>query len=54
MQPGNVALDGRGMRNSPYSAALAKYISEGFGDIKEILIKVRRDVIAATSRQQIP
>ena len=53
-QPGNVALDGRGMRNSPYSAALAKYISEGSGDITEILIKVRRDVMAATSRQQVP
>ncbi len=53
-QPGNVALDGRGMRNSPYSAALAKYISEGSGDITEILIKVRRDVMAATSQQQVP
>lgn len=53
-QPGNVALDGRGMRNSPYSAALAKYISQGTGDITEILIKVRRDVMAATSQQQVP
>ena len=53
-QPGNVALDGRGMRNSPYSAALAKYIAEGDGDITEILIKVRRDVMSATSRKQVP
>lgn len=53
-QPGNVAVDGRGMRNSPYSAALAKYISQGDGDITEILIKVRREVMAATSQQQVP
>lgn len=53
-QPGNVALDGQGSRNSPYSASLAKHIAEGDGDITEILIKVRRDVMKATSQKQVP
>lgn len=53
-QPGNVALDGRGSRNSPYAASLAKHISEGEGDITEILIKVRRDVMSATAQKQVP
>ena len=53
-QPGNVALDGRGASNSPYAASLAKYISEGSGDITEILIRVRRDVMSATGQKQVP
>ena len=53
-QPGNVAQDGRGQHNSPYSAALVKHITTGNGDITEILIKVRRDVMRATGQSQVP
>jgi uncharacterized caspase-like protein len=53
-QPGNVALDGTGSRNSPYAAALTKHItSEGKG-LAGLLLQVRRDVMAATGKRQIP
>ncbi len=52
-QPGNVALDGTG-RNSPYSGALAKHIVGAQSDLSDVLINVRRDVMAATERRQVP
>jgi hypothetical protein len=52
-QPGNVALDGTG-RNSPYTAALVKYINSGSGDLGTILISVRNDVMKETQRKQVP
>ncbi len=52
-QPGNVALDGTG-RNSPYSGALAKNIVGAQSDLSDVLINVRRDVMAATERRQVP
>ena len=52
-QPGNVALDGDG-RNSPYSAALVRHLTTTDGDISDVLINVRRDVMKATNRKQIP
>jgi hypothetical protein len=53
-QPGNVALDGTGSRNSPYAAALAKHITAEGKDLAGLLVQVRRDVMAATGKRQIP
>ena len=52
-QPGNVALDGTG-RNSPYAGALVKQLLSSKDDIADMLIKVRRDVMKATSNRQVP
>ena len=53
-QPGNVALDGTGTRNSPYAAALVKHIGTQGKDLPAVLVQVRRDVMAATGKRQIP
>jgi uncharacterized caspase-like protein len=53
-QPGNVALDSTGSRNSPYAAALAKHIATQGKDLSAILLQVRRDVMTTTGKQQIP
>ena len=52
-QPGNTALDGVG-RNSPFSQALARYVSTSDDDLSAILIAVRNDVRKATQNQQVP
>ena len=52
-QPGNVALDGTG-RNSPYAAALTKYLDRPGDNISDILINVRKDVMRATNGRQVP
>ena len=52
-QPGNVALDGTGGRNSPYTAALLKNIGSG-DDLPTILISVRNEVMQNTNRRQVP
>ena len=52
-QPGNVALDGSG-RNSPFAESLIKHISTSSEDLSGILIGVRKDVMAATQRKQVP
>ncbi|MBX3575800.1 MAG: caspase family protein [Rhizobiaceae bacterium] len=51
--PGAVALDGSG-RNSPFAAALLSHIATPGQSINDLMIAVRRDVIAATSGQQRP
>ena len=53
-QPGNVALDGTGTRNSPYAGALAKHIATQGKDLPAVLVQVRREVMAATGKRQIP
>ena len=53
-QPGNVALDGVGQRNSPYARALVRQLAKPQDDISGMLIKVRRDVMRATKRKQVP
>ncbi|MDX2259326.1 MAG: SUMF1/EgtB/PvdO family nonheme iron enzyme [Hyphomicrobiaceae bacterium] len=53
-QPGNVALDGEGSRNSPYTTALKKHVATAGEDLVSILIRVRKDVAEATKRKQIP
>ncbi len=52
-QPGNVALDGEG-DNSPFTAALLKYLPSRDDDLHEVMRKVRRDVIEDTGSSQIP
>lgn len=52
-QPGNVALDGKG-RNSPYAGSLIQHITAKGEDLTSILIRVRNDVIKATSNRQVP
>lgn len=52
-QPDNVAYDGAG-RNSPFATALLSHIATRGQDLASMMIKVRRDVIAATGGQQIP
>jgi uncharacterized caspase-like protein len=52
-QPGNVAVDGAG-RNSPFTAALSKYIKESNNNLTSVMIDVRKDVLAATGGKQVP
>jgi uncharacterized caspase-like protein len=53
-QPGNVALDGTGKRNSPYAAALVRHIATPGKDLPALLVLVRREVMATTGKRQIP
>ncbi|MEC9369351.1 MAG: caspase domain-containing protein [Pseudomonadota bacterium] len=52
-EPGSVALDGKG-RNSPFTTALLKHIDTPNATINDIMIEVRKDVMAATNNTQIP
>jgi len=51
--PDSVALDGDG-DNSPFTTALARYISSPGVDIESIMRNVRSDVISATNGHQVP
>lgn len=53
-QPDNVALDGTGGRNSPFTGPLAKHIARPGEDLNSILISVRKDVVTATQGKQVP
>lgn len=52
-QPGNVAMDGAG-RNSPFTAALSKRISERGRNLNALMIEVRKDVLKETDGRQVP
>ena len=52
-QPGNVAADGVGL-NSPFTKALAKWIGEPGLEARQMLTRVRKDVLAETYGQQVP
>ena len=52
-QPGNVAVDGQG-RNSPFTAALTKGVSEAGRNLTSVMIDVRKDVLSATGGKQVP
>lgn len=52
-EPGSVALDGTG-RNSPFTKALLKHIDTPDTTINDLMIEVRKDVMAATNNTQIP
>jgi uncharacterized caspase-like protein len=52
-QPDNVALDGAGP-NSPFTAALLKYIGTPGLEVRAMMTRVRADVLAATNEKQVP
>ena len=52
-QPGNTASDGAG-RNSPFTSALLRHIGEPGVEVRSMLTRVRRDVLAATDGTQEP
>jgi TPR repeat protein len=52
-QPNNVALDGAG-RNSPFTSALLKHVVTPGLEVRQMLSRVRGDVLAATERRQTP
>jgi len=49
-QPNSVAADGRG-RNSPFTSALLAHMGERGLEIRQMISRVRKDVIAATGGQ---
>ena len=51
--PGEVALDGSGA-NSPFSQALASHIGESGLEVRQMIGRVRQDVMAATNNKQVP
>jgi hypothetical protein len=51
--PGKVAADGRG-RNSPYTAALIKYIAKPDIPIEDVFKMVRKELGVITKGQQVP
>lgn len=52
-QPGNVALDGEG-RNSPFTTALLGHIDQEGTTINDLMVEVRKDVLASTAGKQVP
>jgi tetratricopeptide (TPR) repeat protein len=52
-QPNNVALDGTG-RNSPFTAALLKHVATPGIEVRQMISRVRGDVLAATEHRQTP
>ena len=50
---GGVAADGNG-RNSPFTAALIRHMSARGLEIRQMIARVRRDVLAATGDRQVP
>ena len=52
-QPDNVSLDGRD-RNSPFASALLKHIATPGLEIRQMISRVRSDVLQATDHKQVP
>ena len=52
-KPNSVAADGDG-RNSPFTAALIRHMSARGLEIRQMISRVRKDVLAATGDQQVP
>ena len=52
-QPDNVAQDGQG-RNSPFTAALLKYVKMPNLEVEQMMKQVRVEVMAATQEKQVP
>jgi len=52
-QPDNVAQDGEG-RNSPFTAALLKYVKTPNLEVEQMMKQVRVEVMAATQEKQVP
>ncbi len=52
--PGDVAYDGDGMLNSPFTQAVADWIEEPGLEIEPMFRRIREQVIAATDGRQVP
>ncbi len=52
-QPDNVALDGTG-RNSPFTEAVLRHIETPGLEIRQLMTRVRNDVIQTTNGRQVP
>jgi uncharacterized protein len=52
-QPNNIALDGTG-RNSPFTAALLKHVATPGLEVRQMISRVRGDVLATTQQKQTP
>jgi TPR repeat protein len=52
-QPNAIASDGAG-RNSPFTAALLKHVATPGLEVRQMISRVRRDVLAATEQKQTP
>ena len=52
--PDNVALDGEGARNSPFTTALLKHIRQPGVEVEAMMKRVRGEVIQATRGKQTP
>jgi hypothetical protein len=53
-QPGKVAVDEVGGKNSPFTAAILKHIKTADTDIRVMFTRVRKDVLEATEYKQRP
>jgi uncharacterized protein (TIGR02246 family) len=52
-RPDGVAADGQG-RNSPFAAALLRHIVTPGLEVRQMMSRVRKDVLAATGNEQLP
>lgn len=52
-RPEDVALDGEG-RNSPFTGALLRHISDEGESVNDVMIQVRNDVLKTTDGKQVP
>ena len=52
-QPGNVAEDGKG-DHSPFSSALLAHLEEPGLEVRQMLSRVRKEVVEATNGRQVP
>ena len=52
--PGELALDGKGTRNSPYTKALLETLEEPGLDLEDVFKRVRGEVLERTDRFQTP
>ncbi|MCI5076717.1 caspase domain-containing protein [Oricola sp.] len=52
--PDDVADDGRGMRNSPFTTALLEYLSTPGMEIQRVMTRVKQKVISLTDNRQRP
>ena len=53
-KPGQIAADGAGSSNSPFTKSLIRHLSIPGIELSELFLKVRLDVLAATSKKQFP
>ncbi len=53
-KPGQIAADGAGKRNSPFTKSLVKHLPTAGIELSELFLKVRLDVLDATSQKQSP